>query len=113
MRGNLYGTTWRQFVVGQWLRVSTRVSTNPYGYLFSPAQGRPECIRLYLWFTRSRKFLLRGGPGCSGHPAFPAPSTLEEGDNEQSSGEMPSRERGCMSLRLHVSPPLAMTGCAV
>ena len=41
------------------------------------AQGRPECLRLYLWFTRSRKSSLRGSPGCSGHPAFPAPSVLD------------------------------------
>jgi hypothetical protein len=38
------------------------------------AQGRPECLRLYLWFSRSRNLFLREGPGCSGHPAFPAPS---------------------------------------
>ena len=35
--------------------------------------------RLYLWFSRLRKFLLREAPGCSGHPAFPAPSVCAEG----------------------------------
>jgi hypothetical protein len=44
------------------------------------AQGRPECIRLYLWFSRSRNLFLRGSPGCSGHPAFPAPSVYREGE---------------------------------
>ncbi len=32
--------------------------------------------RLCLWFSRSRKFFLREGPGCSGHPVFPAPSAF-------------------------------------
>src|SRR6516225_7967984 len=50
------------------------------------AQGRPGCLRLYLWFTRSRKFSLRGGPGCSGHPAFTAPSALEEGELDEKLG---------------------------
>src|ERR1700758_728939 len=109
MRGNLYGTTWRQFVVGQWLRVSTRVSTNPYGYLFSPAQGRPECIRLYLWFSRSRKFLLRGSPGCSGHPAFPAPSYFSRVMDDAKLGRIPSRERELMSL--HRNDGVALFEC--
>jgi hypothetical protein len=47
------------------------------------ARGRPECIRLYLWFSRSRKFLLRGSPGCSGHPAFPVPSAFREGEVDE------------------------------
>jgi hypothetical protein len=38
-------------------------------------EGRSD-HRLCLWFTRSRKFLLRGSPGCSGHPAFPAPTAF-------------------------------------
>jgi hypothetical protein len=34
------------------------------------------------------QFLLRGSPGCSGHPAFPVPSSLEEGrDSRHNSGE--------------------------
>jgi hypothetical protein len=37
------------------------------------ARGRPECLRLYLWSRALAQSFLRGGPGCSGHPAFPAP----------------------------------------
>src|ERR1700741_1629128 len=62
------------------------------------AQGRPECLRLYLWASRSRKFLLRGGPGCSGHPVFPAPSVVEEGDCDAKLGRNAPREGGLMSL---------------
>src|ERR1700741_2643582 len=67
------------------------------------AQGRPECLRLYLWSSRSRKFLLRGGPGCSGHPVFPAPSVVEEGDCDAKLGRNAPREGGLMSL--HSSCP--------
>ena len=43
-----------------------------------PSRGEGRCDhRLYLWFSRSRKFFLREGPGCSGHPAFPAPSVFQ------------------------------------
>ena len=34
------------------------------------------------------QFLLRGSPGCSGHPAFPVPSAFPEGrDSRHNSGE--------------------------
>jgi len=51
----------------------SRISRKP-----SRREGRCD-HRLYLWFSRSRKFLLRGSPGCSGHPAFPAPSDFRGG----------------------------------
>jgi hypothetical protein len=65
-------------LVGTWTLVSVvtemdgraRISCKP-----SRREGRSD-PRLYLWFTRSRKFSLRGSPGCSGHPAFPAPSAF-------------------------------------
>ena len=40
--------------------------------IYFPSRREGRCDhRLYLWSSRSRKSLLRGGPGCSGHPAFP------------------------------------------
>ena len=40
------------------------------------AQGRPVVTACTLWFSRSLRNFLRGSPGCSGHPAFPAPSAF-------------------------------------
>ena len=45
------------------------------------------------------------GPGCSAHPAFPAPSPSFEGDLRQSSGALPrrgnaeSRPQGCLTSK--------------
>src|ERR1700746_3613311 len=75
-------------------------------------QGRPECYRLYLWFSRSRKYLLRGSPGCSGHPAFPAPSVLREGGNDAKLGRIPSRERERVSSPPSLRGALATTASA-
>src|SRR3974390_2954168 len=41
-----------------------------------------------------RATLLRGGPGCSGHPAFPAPSVFSEGHNDAQLGRNAPRECG-------------------
>jgi hypothetical protein len=57
---------WWQSSIGSPRRA--RISRNPLR-----REGRCD-HRLYLWFSRSRNFSLRGSPGCSGHPAFPAPS---------------------------------------
>ncbi len=55
--------------------------------------------------------------GCSGHPAFPAPSRCRKGELDAKLGRMPSRECGGVSfapsLAIQVSPsdPLWHCGC--
>jgi len=57
-------------------------------YAVNHCAGKASCHRLYLWSSRSRAHFLRGGPGCSGHPAFPAPSDFQGGTTTmQNSGE--------------------------
>jgi len=51
--------------------------------------------------ARSRKFLLRGGPGCSGHPAFPAPSILKRATDDAKLGRNAPRERERASCPRH------------
>jgi hypothetical protein len=48
-------------------------------YAVNHCAGKASCHRLYLWSSRSRAIFSRGGPGCSGHPVFPAPFDFPEG----------------------------------
>jgi hypothetical protein len=58
--------------------------------------------RLYLWFSRSRKFLLRGSPGACGHPAFPAPSPSFRGQTIwKTRARRAARSRMRISRALH------------
>ena len=50
--------------------------------------------------ARSRNFLCACGPGCSGHPAFPAPSAFEGGRDDAKLGRIPPRGCELMSPRL-------------
>ena len=64
-----------------------------------PSRREGRCDhRLYLWFSRSRKFLLRGSPGACGHPAFPAPSPSFRGQTtSKARAQFVGRERGGVS----------------
>ena len=67
------------------------------------AQGRPECIRLYL-YARVRAFYQRNctrDRGCSVHPVFPAPSDFGEGRQKFKARAQPAARR-----RRHVNPSL-------
>ena len=44
------------------------------------AQGRPVVTACTCGHRALAQPFLRGGPGCSGHPVFPAPSVFREGD---------------------------------
>ena len=66
-----------------------------------PSRREGRCdYRLYLWFSRSRKFLLRGSPGACGHPAFPAPSPSFRGQTiSKTRARRAGREGGPVSSR--------------
>ena len=52
------------------------------------AQGRPVVTACTCGHAPFAHIFWREGPGCSGHPAFPAPSDFRRGrDDWQSSGE--------------------------
>src|SRR5579871_5546234 len=72
------------------------------------AQGRPECLRLCLWTFALRAILLRGGPGCRGHPAFPAPSAFLGAMDDAKLGRMPPRGLAGASASQKSSPSPAL-----
>jgi hypothetical protein len=65
------------------------------------AQGRPVVTACTCGFRARAILLLRGSPGCSGHPAFPAPSDFREGDDDAKLGRIPPRGCGHMSFCCH------------
>ena len=80
----------------------------------SRREGRtdPACTCGHAPFAQ---FFWREGPGCSGHPVFPAPSVLKRVKSTQSSGECRREDDdvypfGCASATL--SPVIPATGSA-
>jgi hypothetical protein len=70
-----------------WSPGRSRISRNPI------AQGRPECPARTCGSCPVHYFT-HGGHGCERHPAFPAPSSIEEGLLHAPLGRHAPRDRG-------------------
>ena len=68
------------------------------------AQGRPVVTACTCGFRACASLLLRGSPGCSGHPAFPAPSPCRE-------GKRISKTRAQRAARMQVCEVLRSRSC--
>src|SRR3954447_8051235 len=89
---------WGYLADDQWLAETTGPYTTSQDYLFSIAQGRPECFPLpcmlvcpFVCANRTRD------RGCSKHPVFPAPSISKRADKDANLGRNAPREREVIS----------------